>query len=91
MPSRRLQRQNRPVWTFEERIERLQHESLRLFAGLLLLEEGVQAAALFRQEKCGVADEALRILKQRSMAGVWVKDQLRVFQMLEHEIGVVVG
>ena len=83
------------VALIEERIERLQLESLRLSEVLwvmsFLLEEGVQAAALFRQEKCGVADEALRILKQCSMAGIWVEDQLGVFQMLEHEVGVVVG
>jgi len=38
-----------------------------------------------------MADETFRILKQRSMASVWIEDQPGVFQMLEHEIRVAVG
>jgi len=38
-----------------------------------------------------VIDEAFRILKQRSVAGVGIEGHLRVLQMLEHEVRVAVG
>src|SRR5216684_6951783 len=49
------------------------------------------ALALFGQEEPGVIDEAFRILKQRSVAGVGIEGHLRVIQMLEHEVRVAVG
>jgi hypothetical protein len=48
-------------------------------------------AQCYSVKKSSVADEALRILKQRSVASVRVKDQLSIFQMLEHEIRIAVG
>src|SRR5271154_2896935 len=38
-----------------------------------------------------MADEALRILKQCSVASIGIEGHLRVLQMLKHEVRVAVG